>query len=103
MTTEQLDALYAALARLEGKVDSAYAMLEEVRSQQGALDERCTRIEAIVGNHAIATGEDIRALTSAIHSLSDEVLAHRSDIAALKGDTDPCPNDGPLPPNGEAA
>jgi hypothetical protein len=72
---------------------SIFEMLAEVRAQQGQTD-------ALIGNHALETARDIRALSSAVQRLATHVLKHDSDIAELKGDTDPCPENGPLPANG---
>jgi hypothetical protein len=58
----------------------------------GLVLERLDRIEGMIGNQSLATAEDFRKLSAALQRLASNVLRHDSDIAALKGDTDPCPN-----------
>lgn len=68
---------------------------EVILAAIGGLREEIAEVKALLGNHALATGESLRAILAILRR-------HDSDIAALKGDTDPCPGDGPLPPNGSA-
>ncbi len=66
-----------------------------LREELASAREEIAVLKGLLGNHALATGESLRAILAILRR-------HDSDIAALKGDTDPCPGDGPLPPNGSA-